>query len=430
MARQVTGLTALAVAVGVTSMAAPVFGVDARQAATAPQCVSVDFSPDLATGRKGFCLAFDPSDGDDSTFRFFGSFDGGRTWERRAATGFTPRQDEIMGSVIVSPGYANDGTVFVQSSSGVYSTIDDGASFALVDNFAVTGPSGPNLSAFVEDAVGLPGSAEGERPVLALAAGDSSVKIDPPHRVPVTGAPFSERRFFFPAHPDGDRLAYTMTVEIDNTQGVTSRSRNILFRCNEQLVCAEQLFAFPWGYQFEPRGGLWFASDFPLSGRVYMTTSKVRQGSSSLRAFRSKDGGATFRPWDSVNQMLRPLRKLEASTPTIGLASHPARPRTIYMRLGYRLPFDAKGQPPIERFFVSRDRGRTWDLLSFARDEDQPGRRGTIPWNGTWGYPVSNYVAAMDDGTLFVMASDLGGHSGLYCSTDGGRTWAPTCPSR
>ncbi|HYP23584.1 MAG TPA: hypothetical protein VEV43_08420 [Actinomycetota bacterium] len=428
MTRQVTRLTASTVVLALTLLSAPAWGVHARQAPTSPQCISADFSPEFVTDRKGFCVAFDTSDGDASTFRFFLTSDGGRTWARRAATGFAPGTDEIMGSVIASPGYAKDRTVFVQTNRGVFSTVDDGASFALVDNFAATGPSGPNLSAFVDDAVGLPGSPEGERPVLALAAGDASVKIDPPHRIPVTGAPLDERRFSFPGYRDGERLAYTMTVEVDNTQGITSRSRNVLFRCNEQLVCAEPLFAFPWGYQFEPRGGLWFAPDFSESERIYATTSKLMRGLSTLKAFRSKDGGATFRPWASVNRMLRPIRRLDGSTPTIGLGLHPTRPRTIYMRLGYRLPADAEDRyAPVERFFVSRDRGRTWDLLSFARDAEQRGPRGTIPWDGTWGYPVNNFVSVTGDGTIFVMARDLGGHSGLYCSTDGGRTWAATC---
>lgn len=417
---------ALAAAVTAGVAAAPASG----SSAPAPQCVSVDFSPEFVTDAKGFCVAFDSSDGAASTFRFFRSTDGGRTWERQPASGFAPAPDEMVGSVIVSPGYAVDRTIFVQTNRGVFATTDDGVSFTLVDNIAGTGPSGPNLSAYVEDAPGLPGSAEGERPVLAYAAGDSSMKIDPPHRTPVTGAPMDERRFWFPDGAD-EWLGYVMTVEIDNTQGVSRRSRNVLFGCNEQLVCAEQLFAFPWGYQFEPRGGIWFSSDFAQSERIYLTTSKVLGGSSSLKAWKSDDGGATFRPWDSVNEILRPLRNLDSSRPTVGLALHPTRPRTIYMRLGYRLPFDDEGRhPPVERFFVSRDRGRTWKLLSFARDRRQRGPRGTIPWNTSWGYPVSNYVAAMGDGTLFVMAGALGAHSGLYCSTDGGRTWAPLCPGR
>lgn len=427
--RQVTPVVVLVAMAATAMLAAPASGYEARRAAApTPECVSADFSPDFVTDRKGFCVAFDPSDGAASTYRFFRTDDGGATWERREATGWTMAGDDLVGSVIVSPGYSTDRTIFVQTNRGVFATTDEGESFTLVDNIAGTGPSGPNLSAFLEDAAGLPGSPEGERPVLALAAGDSSMKIDPPHRFPITGAPFDERRFLFPVDPEDEWSGYAMTLEIDNTQGIAPRSRNVLFRCNEQLVCAEQLFAFPWGWQFEPRGGIWFSSDFSQSAHIYVTASRPLGGFSSLKAWKSDDGGVTFRPWDSVNRMLRPLRRLSSSRPTIGLGIHPARPRTVYMRLGYTLAFDEEDRyAPVERFFVSRDRGRTWKLLAFRRDEDQRGSKGTIPWDRNWGYPVNNYVSVMADGTLFVMARDLGGHSGLYCSTDGGRTWAPSC---
>ncbi|HEX2295903.1 MAG TPA: sialidase family protein [Actinomycetota bacterium] len=403
------------------------FDAPARSAVAAapPACQSADFSPVFAADGKGFCVAFDPSDGEASTFRFFSTDDGGRTWVRRPAAGWTTTADDFIGSVIVSPGYETDRTVFVQSSNGVFATTDDGESFSLLDNIATPGPSGPNLSAYVDDSV-TPASPSGSpRPVLALAAGDSSMKIDPPLRIPVAGAPLDERRFLFPTGGAGEWSAYTITREADSA---AARSRNVLFACDEQLVCNEQLAVFPWGYQFEPRGGIWFAPDFERSRGVYVTASKFMEPSDQ-RAWRSTDGGATFVPWRSVNRLVRPLRDIEKSNPTVGLATHPSRPRTMYMRVGYTASqsADIEDAPPVERFFVSRDRGRTWTRVSHRRSDTQNGSRGTIPWDGAWGYPVSNYVSVMADGTLFVMARAVGGYEGLYCSTDGGRTWAPAC---
>lgn len=393
-----------------------------------PACESVELSPEFVVDHKAFCVAFDPSDGDESTYRFFTTRDGGRTWERRPATGFSVTADNYMGSLLVSPGYADDRTVYVQTNAGVFGTTDDGETFTFVDRLATRGPSGPNLGVYLDDSL-TPGGSSGPRPVLVLAAGDNSMKIDPPLRTPVAGAPFDERRFLFPTGGVEEWTAFTMTVEVE--QGVEIRGRNVLFGCDEQLVCAQQLFAFPWGQQIDPRGGIWFASDFAESRRVYVTTGKVFEGSSSLTAWTSTDGGATFRRWTSVNEMLRPLRRLSTSKPFIGLAVHPSRPRTMYMRLSYTLSLQEspEGTPPIERFFVSNDRGRTWTRLSFARDGRQRGPRGTIPWDGEWGAVEEGYTAVAGDGTLFVMASRLGGHDGLYCSTDGGRHWAPLCPS-
>ena len=425
--RTLAAASVYVVALVVTVPAVTGVGV-AAATSTPPECVSVDFSPAFALDRKGFCVAFDPSDGDSSTYRFFTTRDGGRTFERRPATGLTTTADDRIGSVIVSPGYETDRTVFVQTSGGVFATSDDGDTFTLLDNFATPGPSGPNLSVYQETSPSPGAQTDGPRPVLVLAAGDGSMKIDPPLRIPVAGAPLEERRFLFPSNGLGEWSAYTMTVEIDRTAG---RSRNVLFACDQQLVCNEQLFAFPWGYQFEPRGGIWFAPDFDRSGRVYVVSSKVFDGTSSLRAWRSTDGGATFERWRSVERMLQPLRRLADSRPLVGLALHPSRPRTIYMRLGYSLSVreDAEGTPPTERFLVSRDRGRTWSRLAHQRDDRQEGSRGAIPWDGTWGFPVQNHLSLTEDGTLFVLAKELGGHSGLYCSVDGGRNWAPLCPS-
>jgi hypothetical protein len=150
-----------------------------------------------------------------------------------------------------------------------------------------------------------------------------------------------------------------------------------------------------------------------------------------MQAWRSVDAGATFQPWRSVNRILRPLRRLERSRPAVGLATNASRPRTIYLRMSYYLSIEenARRTPPVERLFVSRDRGRTWDRVAHHREDRQKGSRGTIPWDGTWGFPDQSYISSTDDGRLFVKAKELGGHSGLYCSTDDGRTWAPLCPS-
>lgn len=425
--RRVATALAATVAVSAAAAAAP-----AAVAPSPPECAVADFSPAFAADRKGFCIAFDTSDGNLSNYRFFLTHDGGRSWERREGSGWTVTPDDLIGSVVVSPRYTEDGAVFVQTSAGLFVTTDDGGTFELLDGLSTPGPTGPNLSAYVETAPAVPpAQQDGERTVLALAAGGSSARIDPPFRTPVAGSPLDDRRFLFPAPAGEAWAAYAMALEVDNTQG-TPRSRSVLFACDEAIVCAEALHAFPWGQQFEIRGGIWFAPDFAAHQGVYVTTNGVGpDGASTLRAWKSRDGGATFRRWRSVNRFLKPLEGIEGSEPRVGLALHESRPRTIYMRLSYSpgvADSDNRPGPPAERFFVSRNRGRTWTRLAYGLGLHQKGRPGTIPWDRDGGALVArNYVSLMADGTLFVMASELGGHSGLYCSTDGGRHWRPTC---
>ena len=395
-------------------------------ARSAPQCSQLSFSATFAHDGVALCAQ---STDDPTTHKprskvlVYVTHDAGRSWAQAAAAGIVI-QDSVLGHTYVSPDYAHDHALYVTTSTSLFRSTDDGATFTLADSL-VGDDDSPNagLTAYTDDnATGLPtlaGTPVGLRAEFAFAGPNPqrpSAKLDYPLHLPVVGAP-GNRRFLIPTTFDRDHQAFVVT---ENTGTSTADERVRLFGCDATLACATPLFAFPAGLSFTDS---WIAPDFATSHGLTIALSSVDHYHLSL--WRSRDAGRTFTPWTSIDTRLAALSRLpHFSDVAVGLATDvSARRLYVHITYGVAPPFQA-GLPPTEQLLVSTDNGAIWKQVGYQRDDLQPGHRGTLPWT------VSNDISAPAPHRLFVVGQPRGqAYFAPFCSTDNGRTWHRLCPS-
>ncbi|HYP23586.1 MAG TPA: hypothetical protein VEV43_08430 [Actinomycetota bacterium] len=367
------------------------------------------------SGDFGFCAYVSVPEQGPPHLGLYRTDDAGTSWGSRAAAGVQLVDGDVLGAVVVSPWFEEDETVYVQVGRGLFASEDGGETFSLADPLAGSGLSWRNLSPFVEELGGNPSLA------FAFANDDVSALVRPPLHQIVPGSPFSDRFFLVSPEARSAEGARAVAVEVDSSDPQRPRARTLVFGCDANLVCQQQLHAFPWGpipiraWRLPSAGG---------DDVVVLVLSEPAKDGPAV--WWSHDGGATFAEWTAVDRIVRRVpvgAQVEVGvTGTVG--------ERLYLRVSRSLgldPEDRREQAvPRDRIFSSRD-GSAWRLT--ARSGGGNGV-GTIPWTR---FPISfdpGYVSLHSSGRLFAIAGTSGTqgeYDGIYCSADGGRSWSKTC---
>lgn len=402
------GIAAAAVVVALP-MEAP--ATSARATAEPPlACQSVGFSGDT-----GFCGYVAIPEQGPPQIGLYGTADGGTSWSERAATGIRLIDGDVLGEVVVSPWFENDNTVYVQVGRGLFVSEDEGETFSLADPLAGSGLSWRNLTPFAEEVTGAPSLA------FAFANDDASALVRPPLHQIVTGSPFSDRFFLVPPEASLAEGARAVAVEVDSSDPQRPRARTIVFACEVNLVCHDQLHTFAWGPI--PLRAWRLPTD---DGDAVIALVLSEPAGAGPSAWWSHDGGSTFAEWTPVTRLMqrmpRGARVEIGVTGTVG--------DRLYLRVSRSIglyPDDRRETAiPRDRIFSSPD-GEAWRLVA----QTGGGKRvGTIPWTRL---PIAfdpGYLSLRTNGRLFAIAGTSGvqgEYDGIYCSTDGGRSWSQSC---
>lgn len=395
----------------------------------APPCTRVAFSAAFKQDRLAFCadVVFDFNLGRVTDITLFMTSDGGGSWRQRDARGVVvDDQDAMLGQLIVSPLYEEDRSIYLHTSKGLWKSSDDGDSFVLIDGAAPAELYADRLSPYVEPGVAglLP-----ERAAFGWANRRMSAKIDPPLHVPVVAAPMDARNFLIPpSFPEDAAMLFAYRIVADPPE---SHLTTTLFSCTAQFACATPLFEFPTDLDYQ---GAWLAPDYETSKTIYVAFQGWIGNTNERQLWRSSDGGRTFAPLEKANGLLKAVERVDPFSPAIGLGISDADANRLFLRISYKtLPAEDEKHPknpPYEQVFTSDDRGETWKRIAYARGRDQPGKRGTLPWNThNWRAAPAAFISIEDD-RLFVLAEKLsnsGRYVGLFCSVDEGRTWERLC---
>lgn len=403
------------------------------------------FSPGFRSDRTGFCMYSNPL----IPLRLYLTEDGGASWQAVAAKGLPSSASDFHAQLFLSPVFASDRGVYIQTEDGLYVSTDRGRTFALVEQRAgATGLWMRDIEPYVETAQGLEAY---EKVVFAYAGGgdnalaDDAAKLDPPARIPVLGSPGSDIRFLVPRDFDETGTAFTLAHGGAGLacEGAVYCAGTALFECTFALVCLEQIEAFP--TQFAMSAEIGTRRGVPF---VYVLTRDYL--SQEVGAWRLRgDRGAEL---ENVPRLMprRPQPPYSQET-WARLGLHPGRPEVVYLRwLNCQHPPEELDSvyPDLmqEGIFRSTDAGETWRRVGFRREwvvgTPVTGftrhSTGTLPWNmRDWCAPPEIEVAP--DGRLFVTAvfsrTDAGTtpgptYYGPYCSVDGGREWERRCPSK
>lgn len=366
------------------------------------------------TGDAGFCSYVSVPDQGPPQIGLYQTEDAGSSWSRRGAAGIQLVDGDVLGEVVVSPWFEEDRTVYVQVGRGLFVSEDEGETFSLADPLAGSGLSWRNLAPFVDEVAGAPSLA------FAFANDDVSALVRPPLHQIVPGTHFSDRFFLVPHEAPLAEGARAVAVEIDSSDPQRPRARTHVFACRANLVCEEQLHAFPWG-PIPLRA--WRLPSGDADVIVLVLSEPAGAGPT---VWWSHDAGATFEQWSSVSALLRRVpRGAQVQMGVTGTVGE-----RLYLRVSRSLGLDPEDHReetvPRDRIFTSRD-GDAWRLVARSGG----GRNvGTIPWTR---FPISfdpGYLSVQTDGRLFAIAGTsgpLGEYDGIYCSTDGGRSWSKTC---
>ena len=390
-----------------------------------PFCTTPAFSPAFAKDRTGFCagLATNDETGAVTGVRLLVTRDAGASWRTAAASGLPATDSTLIGAVVVSPRFAADHTLYVQTSLGLYASTDYGASFTLLDSFAAPGFTGTdNVTAYVESPV-VPVGGGTDRVVIAYAGGDRSRRIDPPLSVPVVGAPGDDIQYLAVGTGAAETL-YALTAEPDASADPARPYRDALYACDRTVTCAERLSQFPAGWYAER---IWAGAG--AQPPLYVQLRKVR-ADHMVEVRRSVDGGRTFKPWTSVNALLARYATARAAFPRVWVTQHPGKLSRMYLRIahgGVRSP-RGSSDPATEVLYTSANSGGSWTAVATTGYGGPKGARGRLGWTES-DLRVGPRIEAMPDGRLFAVGGTAT-YLGIYCSRDGGLSWTYRCRAR
>ena len=323
----------------------------------------------------------------------------------------------------MSPDYVRDRSLFASTDAGTFVSVDAGSTFELVDPL-ISGPHenpAPYLARPPKELTPLLG--EAQRLYLAFGTKGLMSRTDVAARrhepVPATLDGVVGFRFAGPAAPP---------VGFGMRGASPAVAMPVAYRCTSELVCADAGFQFPNGYFFG--GDLWArgAGD----GKT-MALRLYDNADFSVHAWRTSDAGATWHEWTSVQRLVDRVDKTSGLSPHVSVSFEPDRPRTVYLRIsGYSGDRGwVTGADPAEQLFRSDDGGTTWRRIGWQRGFMQPGRNGSLPWNGAADGDRGGIYAA-GNGVLFAVgtySAERGpGHDlTLFCSRDHGVHWRTSC---
>lgn len=407
-------LAALAVA------ATPAAVGRAHAAPDRPRCYAFAVSPDFARDGTAFCYRDGFAIHGEPPLVFYVSTDGARTWRQTVAAGIAPSRIAWFDQLVVSPMFAEDHTIYLQSLDGLYQSVDNGETFSLASPFATTRGGRDNLSAYVED---LAGTGLSRHTTIAFSGSPDfpPMRIQPPLHTPVAGSPDGNLRFLLaPAFP-ADPRAFMLAERRDATTDVV---RAVLYSCDTQLTCAQPLHTFPAG-QHAWRG--WVAPDFATSHRLYVETSADAYGRRWDHLWISTDAGRTFRADPTTVALSGRARAVGGLTVSVDLAY--ATARRVYLRWTYASGDKrsrAATAPAFQQLLRSENGGVTWATIGYNR-YSQAGPRGNLPWTNLAATAHPTILAPTDTTVLVLGGTYTPVYYGPFCSRDAGRTWRATC---
>jgi RNA polymerase sigma-70 factor (ECF subfamily) len=343
------------------------------------QVYSITVSPGYETDHTVFLT-------DGAPVRLWVSHDGAASWSRLRALGF---EDDTL---LLPPAYPRDGRIFALGWRGL-ALSDNGG-----DTFELVAPGSFRLAAV------SPGFDDGDPTVLLLGTG-GLWRYDPATE-PMEYIPFDEglaghevvSLAYDPVDPDHrtvrllsqtlgfarsslDYTAHLHTCTLPAAPGAVTGVRGAA-----RLSCTSRQFP-----AFFARGLV-----------VPAAPGAVTAVSGHYHLLLSADGGETFRqasPWDGPWLRHNDVAALPGSPMSVIVARHAVA-----------------GEPALLR---TDDGGATWQPLYIDLPRFGPGR---------WSPGGAGRVAVTPTGRI--LASGINGDiNGLACSVDGGRTWAPLCPT-
>ncbi|HWL37701.1 MAG TPA: sialidase family protein [Frankiaceae bacterium] len=384
--------------------------------AWAPQCSSVTVSPAYATDGKVACS---------NRWGVYLSTDRGRTWRAQSplVTGVPVPNLPIYG-VLFSPRYATDRTLYAFSDT-LLASVDDGRTFVPAEAGLTSGGL-DRMTPFVGAVSPVPGA--GERVAFAYTdvvgpAGYQQavpyvIEADARTRHPVAGSPGTELvRFAVPPRLAPTDPVFALTFRADGRPGVD--------RCDATFTCATAVATFSGDQVMRTAPRVWVSDDWPARRHVHVVWSTP----TGVRAYRSLDGGTTFVPWRSLDRTIRTHRK-SLLPPVVTFAHTAGQPNLLYAAVQHDLHSDAKPGTVESELFRSTDAGSTWRLVATSRYHGPRTRApGRLP--GSFGRSLTQEqgLVLAPDGRLFAALSNDPDRddTAVYCSVDGGRTWAAAC---
>ena len=452
------GRGALAAAVVATVLVAP----SATGADVPPDCVALALSPDFGRTRSVLCpRVVEAADGS-RIVEIWLSEDAGRTWTRRAGVGLalrpsTPsgpgqvRGSELTGAMF-SAQYAVDRTLHLAiSDSGLFSSTDEGDTWASSDVLATGSPGTVSFTPYV-DRETLAATDRVQTPIAFLAGTVNirsnepaptelqlppSARIDPPvHRFVDLPKVFPQRIEFPGRATDDDQPALFTGFSFDGsdpTDWLFDDLQTSLFACDLALSCPERRFTFPDSELTTVRASANYGRDrtlFAISLKI-PTLGLPLDWDTIPRI--STDGGRTFRSWPSLEQVAAPVRAKRGYVGIDLAVDRALRNRVVArVQVGW-LPghVSSAADPPHDRFMISEDSGRTWRVTGSRRYGDARPREDRT-WPAGNGPVNADQLQLGADGRLFALSS-LPSASGEetplkgHCSVDNGRTWTWPC---
>ncbi|HVF06485.1 MAG TPA: hypothetical protein VNA20_16710 [Frankiaceae bacterium] len=400
------------------ALAAPASAAPAPTTAPSP-CAAFALSPSFVSDGTAFCATLfskGPT--------LWRTTDRGGSWTRfDLAPGVLPlEQRPALRDLIVSPRYAVDRAVYLQTSVGLYVTTNPADGLRPVDLLASANDLGvPNLTPYVDATAGAVSA--GERVVFAYAAQQRAARIDPPlHSEVPAAAPNYALQFLVPQRATLDVAPLLVGLRPDPSGA--GRHSIALYQCDASLTCATQLHAFPPPAEFR---GAWLSPAYDRDGTLFVALATGKR----YLLYRSTDRGRTFAPWAGASKVLAAVNAEmsrgdgDTGLP-LALAIDPANPRLVFLRVAQR---SDTPRLPAQQLFRSRDGGATWTRTGIGWVT--PGRPDTLPWDAA--NPLGSIAANQSaihvaNGRVFALGqSTRDGYSGVFCSTDAGRTWARAC---
>ena len=416
-----------------------------------------DLNPhDMGFWRKRL-FAFSPEYATDSTImlatggrQLLESTDRGASWQ--SITIPVSASHASITSLAFSPNYSGDTTIFVGTDSGVYRSVDGGASWELATVGLPNGGSMPGKIVAVAPSYTTNGTVlvSGEADWLDgqpqgggfFISADGAASWSPINKGwggrdlrALVVNPVNEHIFYAAAWEDGGGVwRYQIGAAVVPDAPIQPRGTPItpIAGAGSPTPTPAQLPRLP--------GVSWTPSGLPDAGVHHLTVdpnspNTIYAGTCDMGAFKSSDGGQT---WKQIKPPTFPEEDYVHDTHLVVV--DPVDPDTVYIAA------------EVSGVFKRTDGGQTWASLGFRGDRTalsalNMGVDPTNPENLYLGLACDNMqrstdggqtwavldnsplnvvaiaVSPQDPNTIYASADDFSGGGGIYKSTDGGLTW-------
>lgn len=370
--------------------------------------VSPEFARDGTAACAGVIVVYDANGFPDVVGVTVGiTVDAGRTWLQAPGAGVAATWFDAVQGLTFSPNYVADRTLYLQTTDGLYSSVSLGAAWTLVS---------PAPRGMLDDIVAWDSSGVAQVALLSAERSDEVVLAAPPAPAPAVGSTDDDRRLVVIPGASPVRLMFAESAPQGDDN--TTRRRVTVRSCDARLTCVPVLHSWPVGTGIHAAGVLG-------DGRTAYAVVRSARAGGPLSFWASVDGGVTWRAWSGVDRAYATVRHREGWS-DVGIAAHPAYPRRVFMRI---LTADAPAQREV--VLRSDNGGATWQRVFDSS-------RTRTPWLIPTGARADDgaHLVLTGSGRLFLLATSLdrkaaGAVSNFvgrpYCSSDGGRTWLPSC---